>query len=120
MAKESGIPKPNFLPKVLAVREALRQKSEEILQSYLDTIMEAREAGEYDAALKANQWLLDHMPAGEQGERILDPSLDKVKEAPAKAQTGPKIQMIGITLGQKALPPIEEAEIIEVEGKESE
>ena len=94
-----------FFTKVKVARELLKEKSEEILKEYLDVVQKAKDSGDYETAAKALQWLIEHMPADEDGERMVAQSVDKKQEVVEK-QTGPAIQ-IGIQVGgagQKALP----------------
>jgi hypothetical protein len=97
---------PKIGNKVRKVREALREKAEELLAMYLEVVMEARAAGEHQVALESIKWLMDHIPE-EDGERVFDPSVDKTKQVET-GQSGPRIQ-IGIALGgvnQKSLPEV--------------
>jgi hypothetical protein len=84
-------------------REKLAAESEEIVERFKTAIGMAIAAGEYEAGLKAFQWLIEHLPAKD-GQKILDPGIDKqqVESGPR----GPLIQ-IGIVQGgiaKKALP----------------
>ena len=95
----------DYFPKVKEAREALREKALDLFDLQLKLIMEAVNKGEIEAALDANQWLIEHMPA-EDGERMIDPSAAKVVEV-QEGSSAPIIQL-GIQLGgvnQKALPP---------------
>ena len=74
MAKER-----EYFRKVRQAREALREKAQEILEEYLATIREAREAGDYEVAAESLRWLMEHMPEDE-GERMVDASIDKPKQ----------------------------------------
>lgn len=97
---------------VRKAREALRGKALEVLEKYLAAIDMATAAGKYEEALKAYQWLLDHVPA-EDGERIFESSSDKVQ--PVESQKGPLIQ-IGFKLGGvDELPKLIPGEIVEDE-----
>lgn len=86
--------------KVKAARELLREKAEELLAEYLDIIKSAKDAGQYDTAAKHMQWLIDHVPAEEDGQRMIDHSVDKNPQAgiPQQVDTTPRIQ-IGIKVG---------------------
>ena len=93
-----------YFPKVKLAREALKERAAEILESYISLAAEARAAGEFDVAAEILWKLIDHIPE-EDGERMIDGSVDKPKQV--EGQTGPSIQ-IGIALGgtnQKQLPP---------------
>jgi hypothetical protein len=120
-AKEKPLVKPKgadqYFSKVRIARQLLREKSEEILAEYLDIVARARDAGEHEVAVKALQWLIDHMPADEAGDRMVDQSVDKTQPVVEKG-TGPAIQ-IGIALGglgqsQKALPKPSDIVVAEV------
>jgi len=104
---------------VKRAREALRQKAEAVLEKYMAAIDMAAASGKYEEALKAYQWLLDHVPA-EDGERIFDGSSDKVTVVD-NTPRGPLVQLVGIRLGgvgnKKELP---EADIIEVDAEDEE
>lgn len=65
-------------PKVRAAREALRQKAIGIWERYEDMIAKAVAAGDYETANDAYQFLITHMPADEDGTRMIDTSIDKV------------------------------------------
>ena len=80
---------------VKRARAALRQKADVLLEKYLVAIDMATASGKYEEALKAYQWLLDHIP-GEDGKRLLDPSVDKPIQV--EGSKGPFIQ-IGFKLG---------------------
>jgi hypothetical protein len=115
-------PQREFFTKVKIARELLREKSEEILADYLDVVAKARDAGEYEVAAKSLQWLIEHMPADEDGKGLVDVSVDKKQQAVVQGPTGPTIQ-IGIQVGgldKKQLPidkpkelPAVEAEVID-------
>ena len=91
---------------VKKARLALQEKAQEVLQKYMDAIDMAAASGKYEEALKAYQWLLDHVPA-EDGARIFDSSSDKVQVG----DSGPKgpVINIGFALGNKAPTKIIEA-----------
>jgi hypothetical protein len=111
------MPAPNkpqqFFSSVKAARQVLRDKAQELLDEYRAMIKLAAASGKFDEALKAQQWLLDHIPADE-GERVFDPSTDR--PAPAEAQSsGPTIQIVGLALSPQhpALPePAVDASLI--------
>ena len=86
-----------FFTKVRVARELLKEKSEDILKEYLDVVQQAKVAGDYESAYKALQWLIEHMPADDDGSRLVEQSVDKKQEA-SQQQTGPAIQ-IGIAVG---------------------
>lgn len=100
---------------VRKARERLMEEADQILKDFQSMIGMAAAQGEYEAALKAQQWLLEHIPA-EEGQRVLDASIDKqqVSDGPR----GPLIQ-IGIMQGgvskPKELPPAVTIETLDVE-----
>jgi hypothetical protein len=101
------MPRDSF-PRVKEARELLRQKAAEILEKHMAIIEEARQKGEFEAALKASQWLIEHMP-NEEGSTVIDSSAAKQKEVVA-TNSGPIIQ-IGFKLGgmgEPALPIVKE------------
>ena len=104
----------NHFPAVRKAREALREKAHELLQEYLTTLKMAAASGEYEAALKGYQWLLDHVPA-EDGQRLIDRSVDK-DAIDTGGPRGPQIQ-IGIRLGGVQTPK-ELPEVIELDREE--
>lgn len=101
---------PNITPKeyfskVKVARELLKERAAELLEEYLDVVRRAKESGDLETAAKSLQWLLEHMPADE-GERIVERSVDKQADVQKQGPVGPAIR-IGIAvggLGQKALP----------------
>jgi hypothetical protein len=106
-----------FFTKVKVARDLLRDQADVILRDYLDVVNKARDAGEYETAAKALQWLIEHMPSEDDGTRIIDTSVDKDMK-PVVQEQRPAIQ-IGIQVGgvrapnelsgkkQKALPSVE-------------
>ena len=93
-------------PKVREAREALRARAEEIINLYMQNARQAVAAGEFEAAAKALQYLMDHIK-DEDGGRIVDSSVDK--QVAIEGPKGPTIQ-IGFALGgvpnsQPTLPP---------------
>ena len=106
-----------YFSKVRYARELLREKSQELLEEYLDVVKHAKEAGDYETAAKALQWLIDHMPADEDGGRIVEQSVDK-KQQVVEKQRGPEIK-IGIAVGglgenRKALPKPDDGPVVTV------
>jgi hypothetical protein len=103
----SNITPKSYFSKVAIARQLLREKAEVLLTEYMDVVMKAKEAGDYETAAKALQWLIDHMPSeAEDGGRLVEQSVDKKQEVKQQGPTGPAIQ-IGISVGgvnQKALP----------------
>ena len=101
-----------YFSSVAAAREALRVRSHEILKLYLANAKRAMKAGDHEVVMKSLQWLMEHAPADEAGQRMVESSVDKVVEA--RGSTGPTIQL-GFNLGgmpvQKALPTVEVIEV---------
>lgn len=83
--------------RVREARELLREHSAELVKMYLEAIQDAKANGESEVAIKAIQWLVEHMPADEDGTRIIDASVDKKVEI-AEKDNRPTVQ-IGISLG---------------------
>jgi len=114
-----------FFTKVKIARELLREQADTILKDYLDVVSKARDAGEYETAAKALQWLIEHMPSEDDGTRILDTGIDK-EVKPQQQDNRPAIQ-IGIQVGgvapqkqltvtdQKALPSADHSDIIDAQ-----
>lgn len=92
--------KEHLFSKVKEARELLKQEAETILRGYMTTIQMAVAAGDFEAALKAQQWLIDHLP-GDEGVRLLDVSVDKVVQS--DGPKGPQIQ-ISVALGGLSKP----------------
>ena len=104
---DSLVPSHHF-PAVRKAREALKSQALEILNEYRTAIKMAVASGKYDEALRAYQWLLDHVP-NEKGERIFDSGSDKqqIQEGPK----GPVIQ-IGISM-PSTNPPLLESAVVD-------
>ena len=86
--------------RVKIARELLRERAEEILDNYLDTVQKAKDAGDFETAAKSLQWLMDHMPAEDDGTRVVETSVDKQQQI-VQQDTSPRIQ-IGISVGGSA------------------
>lgn len=101
----------DYFPKVKEAREVLKTKAEEILTLYLENAKEAKVSGEHDTVMRSLQWLMEHMPADDTGERMLDNSVDK--QAKQERPSGPMVQ-IGFALGgmPKQLP---EGQVLDAE-----
>lgn len=111
----------NYFSKVAIARQLLKEKAEDILKQYLLVVDEARASGDYETAAKSLQWLIEHMP-NEEGERMIEVSVDKKIEEKQTGPVGPAIQ-IGIAvggLGQRSLPNPEKPKEISVEVVDSE
>jgi hypothetical protein len=89
---------------VRKARQALQGQAQELLEEYKAAIKMAVASGKYEEALKAYQWLLDHVP-GEDGERMFEPSVDKVTVV--EGPRGPTVQIVGIQLGGVGSPKAE-------------
>lgn len=112
----------SYFNKVKVARQLLRDQAEEILKQYMEVVQEARDAKDFETAAKMLQWLVEHMPADEDGERMVEKSIDKQQQVIETGPSGPAIQ-IGIQVGgaggpkaiaikkPKELPPVE-AEVI--------
>lgn len=83
--------------KARRAREVLRERELQILEEYMVTLKQAAASGKFAEALEGYRWLLDHMPANEEGERLVDPSVDKNKQIDTGVK-GPVIN-IGFKLG---------------------
>lgn len=68
-----------------------------MVEMYKKAVIGALAAEEYEVALKAIQWMMEHAPSQE-GITILDTGIDVAK--PDKGNKGPQIQ-IGIKLGHQ-------------------
>ena len=116
MAQKSKTPKPpvpaGFFKKVAQAREALKEKSHEILELYMENARKAAEAGDYEVAMKSLQWLLEHMPADSDGSKVVDTSVDK---QPKQVERGSGTQIkIGIMNGGQAPKQIPSTTTVEV------
>lgn len=93
-----------YFPKVKEAREVLKGKALELHALYMRIIEGAIKKGDMETAMKATQWLLEHMP-NEDGVSMVDVSIDKPKQIEGKQ--GPSIN-IGFALGgiaeRKAIP----------------
>jgi hypothetical protein len=97
----------NSFSAVRKARAALKERAQEFIDLQMRIIKESLSAGDYETAAKANQFMLEHIPADE-GERVLDISVDKPKQVESGPK-GPSIQ-IGVAIGgitpTKALPEV--------------
>lgn len=104
--------------RVKEARDALAGQAVELIELYKKIIVDAAEAQDFKVAAEGIQFLLEHMPKGEDGSVLLDPSVDKAGSGPS-GPTGPTIQ-IGIALGEtkpKALLPASSSEVIDITKK---
>lgn len=113
--KQAPLKPRRLFGSVQVARDLLREKAAEILKLYLENAQKAQDAGDYEVANKSLQWLLEHIPADETGERVVATSVDK-QIVNVSDNSKPTIQ-IGIQLGgvggkQKALPAAK-AEVID-------
>lgn len=101
-----------YFSKVKQAREAIKERAIELVELQFQIIVEAIAKGQLEVAAKANQFLLEHAAEDEEGNRILDMSIDKPKVI--EGYQGPSIQ-IGLNLGgmnqPKALPKVTEVPI---------
>lgn len=116
--KKQDIVQSRMFSKVNVAREMLKERAEEILAEYIETAKAAREAGEFEAAGKMYWNLIEHMPADNPNERVVDTSVDKQqKTAESNKPSGPTIQ-IGLALGglpqAKQLKSKKAVEVIDV------
>lgn len=103
----------DYFSKVKEAREAIKARAVDLLETYLGIIEEARSKGDFETAMKATQWLIEHMP-NEDGVRVIDSSASKPKEeAKALQPVGPSIQ-IGIALTPPKTPLLAPA-VIDIE-----
>lgn len=103
-----------FFPKVKEAREVLKEKALELVELQMTIIKEAIANGNFEAASKATQWLIEHMP-NEDGERLIDSSAAKPKELEG-TRSGPAIQ-IGIALGGIQRKELPETQVYDVTPK---
>ena len=78
-------------PKVKEARDAARARALEILDDFQSTIKLAVAAGDYEAAMSSFKWLLEHMPADEDGTKVIDTSVDNRKQV--EGPVGPQINL---------------------------
>lgn len=96
--KEAGkLIRRGYFSKVEAAREALRNRSFELIKLQMRIIKLAIKKGDLETAAEANQFLLDHVPSGDTGVRVLEVSVDK-KTQEVAVNSQPSIQ-IGFNLG---------------------
>jgi hypothetical protein len=94
---------------VKKARLALKAQANDSYALLVNIIKQAAASGDFETAAKYTAWLLEHTP-DEDGERLLDISIDKPQQVERAA--GPQIQ-IGFALGgvpqtqAKALPVID-------------
>ena len=107
-------PTKDHFPKVREAREALKEKALELFEAYLLIIKDAHASGNFEVAAQHMQWLIEHMPKGDDGERVIDESAAKPKSV--ETPKGPTIQ-IGIALSPqkpKELPSVEVIDVTDV------
>ena len=95
---------------VKKAREALKERASEILEAYMALAAQAAAEKDFETAADILWKLLDHTPADEGGDRVIDSSASKPSKALEQGPAGPAIQ-IGIALGgirtPKELPSVE-------------
>ena len=96
--KKQLAPKRDYFPRVKEAREELRSKAKEIIDLYLENARNAMTAAEFEVASKALQFLIEHMPADEDGSKLVDTSVDKMPKQVEKKGGGNRIQ-IGLAIG---------------------
>jgi len=118
MARASG--DERFFPKVREAREALRDKALALHELHMEIVQLAIDKGDLETAAGEVRWLTEHMPKGDNNERMIDESAAKPKVT--EGPRGPSVN-IGFALGgidQPKLPPavtidVEPAEVPDVE-----
>lgn len=103
---------PSF-SSVRKARAALKERANQILDSYLLLAKQAAAQGNFEISEKVLRFLMEHMPE-EEGERLVDISVDKPKVISA-GPIGPTIQ-IGVQIdGRHAPRQLQEVEVVDVE-----
>lgn len=93
MTNDNSTPILEPFKRLREVREMLRQQAAELIAEYMVTAKEAREAGEFEAAGKMIWNLIEHMPAEEDGTKLVDVSVDKQPKIDNK-KTDNRIQIL--------------------------
>ena len=88
--------KPPYFPRVAEARAALRAKALELHNLHLEIIQAAIDKGDLETAAGEVRWLTEHMPKGDNNERMIDESAAKPKQI--EAPRGPQVN-IGFALG---------------------
>lgn len=103
---DPATPRRKVFPKIAEVREMLKERAAELLNLQRRIVYEALANQDYETANDANQFLLLHLPAGEDGVRLLDPDIDKPTD---KGQLHAPQISIGFAIGglnqTQSLPP---------------
>lgn len=109
-------PKTLAYTRLMEARNELQSKAKDLVDAYMKTVDAAIKKGEYEVALKAIQWALEHMPE-EDGVRVLENSVDKIKTE-SQGSGGPSVTIsvpLGGYIGVGAQAPAQiEAPIVEV------
>lgn len=105
------MPRKDYFPKVREAREALRARALEIIENQMRIISEALAEKDFETAAKANQFLMAHLPADDDGTKVIDPTVDAPGRSGREA-IGPSIQ-IGFQLGGMTAPPKELPKVTE-------
>ena len=88
---------------VARARQKLTDDAEDIYAEFRKALKMAIAGGEYEAGIKGYQYLIGHIPADEDGVRVVDQDID-AKQIADNSNKGPTIQ-IGIAVTpQKQLP----------------
>lgn len=108
----------DYFPKVREARELLKERAAALIEKYEKLIDAAIANGEYEVAMKALQFLMDHMP-DDDGVKMIGASVDK--EIVQKGPSAPMIN-IGVQIGgyKKAPGLLPEAPAIDIEAEEIE
>lgn len=105
-----------YFPKVREAREALRAKALALHDLHMEIIQAAIDKGDLEVAASEVRWLTEHMPKGDDNERMIDESAAKPKQI--EAPRGPQVN-IGFALGgiaeSRVLPPAVTIEVEPVE-----
>ena len=102
------IPKRHYFPRIKEAKQALQSKALELYELQEKAIRAALDAGEYEVAIKAIQWLQAHIGADDEGNTPISADIDIPKQL-EKGSSAPTIQigfqLGGIPMGQPQLPP---------------
>jgi len=116
--KVEAIVQHDYFPKVKAAREMLKARAIEIYEQLMQVTAMAAATQDYQTASANLKWLMEHIPADDDGTRVIDMSVDKPKIVEV-GSNGPVVQF-GFQIGglntPKELPP---AQVIDVTPTES-
>jgi hypothetical protein len=102
---------------VKRVKNKIREDAEAIYTEFRNALKMATAAGQYEAAIKGYTWLHSHIPADEDGTRVVDQDIDKPKQVDSGSK-GPQIQIgiaMGVTPPTAVAPKALSAEVIELD-----